>query len=442
MLAALVERWLAPILGAGAPLADVPEPLSGCPHLDWAASGAMALTGEPDGAPALAPGPVLPLLAAISTRVETLSAAAGSRVRLDPGLLLGARAAAAGLGRRGAVSAGGATRLLPARDGWCAVSLARPDDLAAVPAIVQGDPGPDPWEGLADAVAASGAAEICERIRLLGVPASVVDAAPTAVPPWRVERLGPTVEAGAWEDALVVDLSALWAGPLCARVLGGAGARVVKVESTRRPDGARDGDPRFYDWLHGGHDSVSLDFSTEAGRADLRRLIRAADVVIEASRPRALAALGVDPHRDLRPGGVWIGITGYGRRHPDRVAFGDDAAAAGGLVARDARGRPLLCADALADPLTGVVAALGALAGRAAGGGLLLDIAMADVAAGFASAPIGCGGAHPIRSEGGDWYLTCTTLRREQRVLPPRAPRPTRAAALGGAHTAAVLAAV
>ena len=38
---------------------------------------------------------------------------------------------------------------------------------------------------------------------------------------------------------LVVDLSALWAGPLCAHLLGLAGARVVKVESLGRPDGAR-----------------------------------------------------------------------------------------------------------------------------------------------------------------------------------------------------------
>ena len=41
----------------------------------------------------------------------------------------------------------------------------------------------------------------------------------------------------------IVDLSALWAGPLCAHLLQLAGASVVKLESTRRPDGARFGAP-------------------------------------------------------------------------------------------------------------------------------------------------------------------------------------------------------
>ena len=40
---------------------------------------------------------------------------------------------------------------------------------------------------------------------------------------------------------MVVDLSSLWAGPLVGHLLLRAGARVVKVESTTRPDGARRG---------------------------------------------------------------------------------------------------------------------------------------------------------------------------------------------------------
>ena len=39
----------------------------------------------------------------------------------------------------GQVSAGGATRLLPGRDGWCALTLSRPDDIDAVPALVERD---------------------------------------------------------------------------------------------------------------------------------------------------------------------------------------------------------------------------------------------------------------------------------------------------------------
>ena len=133
--------------------------------------------------------------------------------------------------------------------------------------------------------------------------------------------------------AVVADLSSMWAGPLCARLLGLAGAEVIKVESPARPDGARPGNREFFDWLHAGHRSLSVDFGTGAGRAALAALLEVADVVIEASRPRALAALGLAPDMIRHPPGqVWLSITGYGRAVPERVAFGDDAAVAGGLV--------------------------------------------------------------------------------------------------------------
>jgi len=78
-------------------------------------------------------------------------------------------------------------------------------------------------------------------------------------------------------------------------------------------------------------------------------------------------------------------VTGYGRRDPQqRVAFGDDAAVAGGLVAWAADSTPLFCGDAIADPLSGLHAALSALAAHAAGGGWLVDVAMAGVCADLA----------------------------------------------------------
>jgi crotonobetainyl-CoA:carnitine CoA-transferase CaiB-like acyl-CoA transferase len=76
---------------------------------------------------------------------------------------------------------------------------------------------------------------------------------------------------------------------------------------------------------------------------------------------------------------VWLSITGYGRA-VDRVAFGDDAAVAGGLVAFDDRG-PVFLADAIADPLTGVAGAVAVDAALRAGGTWIVDAAMAKVAA-------------------------------------------------------------
>src|SRR4051794_23939288 len=80
------------------------------------------------------------------------------------------------------------------------------------------------------------------------------------------------------DGLLVVDFSALWAGPLCANLLGLAGARVVKVETPSRPDGARGGNPDFYRLLHAGHRSVVADPHEPDGRRFLHALVEAADV--------------------------------------------------------------------------------------------------------------------------------------------------------------------
>lgn len=431
-----------------------------CPVLKWAASGGMALTGEPDGLPAASPAPVLAMLERVTGEFEQAAGRTGRPVRADPPVLLTGRAALAGFTRGGRVSAGGSSRLLRSADGWCAVTLSRPDDIAAVPAILGSlglDPGIGPgigevaagdaWEALEAGVLARSAREVADAAALVGVPAAALPSqAPgcgNAVwPPWRATRIAGPSPAGALAGAVVADLSSMWAGPLCARLLGLAGADVIKVETPDRPDGARAGDARFFDWLHAGHRSMVADFRTEPGRAALAALLAAADVVIEASRPRALANLGLAPemiaHKD---GQVWLSITGYGRAEPERVAFGDDAAVAGGLVgwvagAGRGAGEPVFCADAVADPLTGVCGALAVAQAVAEGGGQLIDLPMRAVAASFAAAPAVDHGPHEVRADG---TVACLALGGEQQVLPPRPPDPAGHAAGLGADTEGVL---
>jgi crotonobetainyl-CoA:carnitine CoA-transferase CaiB-like acyl-CoA transferase len=177
----------------------------------------------------------------------------------------------------------------------------------------------------------------------------------------------------------------MWAGPLCGQLLHRAGATVVKVESGARPDGTRAGPPAFFDWMNGGKLCCAIDFDDHRR---IRALLEAADVVIEASRPAALrsrnlAAADVAP----RPGRVWVRITGHGAGQ-DWAAFGDDAAVAGGLVGRGADG-PVFCGDAIADPLSGLQAALSVAESLARGGGEVVDVAMAAVAATYAALPVG-----------------------------------------------------
>jgi crotonobetainyl-CoA:carnitine CoA-transferase CaiB-like acyl-CoA transferase len=382
--------------GFGGKVVRVPHGSEPHPAIEWAGSGAMALTGHADGPPLLAPGP---LATCARAAAEAIRLVAGERwsLELDGPALLGERAAIFGLSRRGTISPGGSCRLLRAKDAWIAVNLARPDDVRLIPAwLGEGDVG-EPWRFVADRVALRPAAEIVERARLLGLGAAVAANPAAVAPPWcRVAARGRPVTRAPGDVPLVVDLSSLWAGPLCAHLLERAGARVVKLESTRRPDGARSGPPAFFALLNAGKASVALDFGTSSGRRKLRRLLECADIVVESARPRALAQLGVDAESLVksRPGLTWVSLTGYGRREPGAgwVAFGDDAGVAAGLAtATSASGDPpLFCGDAIADPLTGLHAALAALACWSDGGGYLLDLALSDVAAhclGFGPAP-------------------------------------------------------
>ena len=160
---------------------------------------------------------------------------------------------------------------------------------------------------------------------------------------------------------------------------------MIKIESVSRPDGSAPGAPAFFDLLNGGKESVALDFHSAEGIETLQHLLTFVDVVIEGSRPRALEQLGIVAGDALTRGPrVWLSITGYGRDagSRERVAFGDDAAVAGGLVVGDDRD-PCFCADAVADPLTGLTGALATLDALQGDQVVLLDVAMAGVAASF-----------------------------------------------------------
>ena len=267
--------------------------------------------------------------------------------------------------------------MLRAADGWLGVNLARPSDVELIPAWL-GEPEPE----LAEAIACRRVGELVEQGRLLGLPVSNLSKRDNQREPF---VLTGQARPGSWRlrRPLVIDLSSLWAGPLCGHLLTLLGARVVKVESVHRPDGARSGARGFYDLLHAGQEAVAVDFGTAAGRAALAGLVGAADVVIEGSRPRALRQLGIEAEDVLAHARdkVWVSITAYGRTGPwsNAVGFGDDTALAAGLLAFDPEtGTPAPCGDAIADPVTGVNAALVTVACLLAGGTWLADLALRE----------------------------------------------------------------
>jgi hypothetical protein len=351
----------------------------------WTRAGAAALCGRADGPPLCAPARLVPELEGVALTIASLSGRLGRSVVLDAIAVLTERAALLGLRRRGATSCGGGSRLVQAVDGWVAVSVPRVEDLELFPAWL-GVPVPgtvaDGLDAAAAAIASRPQDVVVSAAVELGLAVAGVCSMVDARPPVITTVVADTPPVRSLEDIVVVDLTSLWAGPLCTRVLADAGATVLKVESTRRPDGARFGSRPFFDLMNAGKRSVGLDLSDADGRRRLRDLVAAADVIVEASRPRALAAMGLTPDGVLAGRTrLWVSLTGYGRTPPDdrRIAFGDDAAAAGGAVLRDSAGL-VFCGDALADPASGLVAAATALTALADGGHRLVDIAMAAVA--------------------------------------------------------------
>lgn len=334
----------------------------------WTASGGWELTGRADG-----PGRHGPGRPASSMR-RALDAIA--RLHPDaelPGVeLIGERARHAGLTRNAPWSCGGAFRILHTLDGWVGLNLARDSDRELLPALVEA-PVDDAWAAVVSWAGRSTTAAAAERISLLGL-------AGGAVPEPRSERPGVIcTELGTRRPCdvpLVVDLTSLWAGPLAARLLGLTGARVVKVESATRPDGARRGAAGFFEALHRGHEQLTLDFATELDR--LSELIDAADLVLEASRPRALRQLGILAEDVVAAGTSWLSITARGRAS-DTIGFGDDVAACAGHVLEE-DGELMPVGDALADPLAGAHAAAAAAAALASTEAQLIDVSMLHVA--------------------------------------------------------------
>ncbi|RAU94119.1 CoA transferase, partial [Mycolicibacter senuensis] len=280
--------------------------------------------------------------------------------------------------------------------------------IDAVPALIEAD-CPEPWPAVAGWAAQRPVAEVVERARLLDLPAAALGECAAATP--SIRRVGPCGPARGARGALVVDLTSLWAGPLCGQLLARAGATVIKVENPSRPDGTRRGPSAFFDWMNSGKLSCTADFDHDADF--LARLLDAADVVLEGSRPAALARRGLGPFDVAgRPGRVWAQLTAHGGEAPgsyggpsfssppsslaEPPGFGDDTAVAGGLVGFDGTADPVFCGDAIADPLTGIEAAAAVLDSLARGGGEVITLSLAAVAACYAALPLHAAGDDPV----------------------------------------------
>jgi crotonobetainyl-CoA:carnitine CoA-transferase CaiB-like acyl-CoA transferase len=202
-----------------------------------------------------------------------------------------------------------------------------------------------------------------------------------------------------FEGLRMLEFGAGAAGPLATRYFAELGARVVRVESTRRPDFLRllhltpdnpfglDGSPMFV-LLNPDKESVCLDLTRPEGAALARRLVAWADVVSENFAPGVMARFGLDPTklRADRPelvtiSGCLFGQTGSQRLYP---GFGGQGSAIAGFNAvtgwpdREAIGPYAAITDSLAPRYVACLIAAALLERDRTGRGQCLDLSQIE----------------------------------------------------------------
>lgn len=186
------------------------------------------------------------------------------------------------------------------------------------------------------------------------------------------------------ESLCVLTLAVNLPGPLAAARLRQFGAAVVKVEP---PDGdpLEGVSPDWYRALHDGQQVVRLDLKDAAGRARLGPLLDRADLLITATRPAALARLGL-AWEDLHPRHprlCRVAIVGHPAPHEDLPGHDLTYQARAGLVTPPHL--PRTCLADLAGAQEVVSAALGLLLARERGRGVgEVRVSLAEAADRFA----------------------------------------------------------
>lgn len=180
---------------------------------------------------------------------------------------------------------------------------------------------------------------------------------PVAQVPTR-EPMSPTSLGGTGLDGKrIVDLTSMWAGPLCTELLGQAGAQVHKIASAARPDGLAGS--AMYDELTAHKTVIDIDPRFTAGRNDLDELLARADLLVTSLSPRALANLELLPEQlfDRHPRLHTLAITAFEPDSPecDWIAYGTGVHAASGLGWLGEE--PQAPAYPYPDPLAGLLAA-------------------------------------------------------------------------------------
>jgi crotonobetainyl-CoA:carnitine CoA-transferase CaiB-like acyl-CoA transferase len=230
---------------------------------------------------------------------------------------------------------------------WCASDLdARLAEEGMCAALIR---NPEEWQATPQA-AAIAALPLFEIIRIGDAPPEAVGRGMAPARPLAGVR--------------VLDLSRVIAAPVGARTLAQHGADVLAVSAAHLPNI----EPLVIDTGRGKR-SARIDLRIPGERDVLRRLVRDADVFLQAYRPGALASQGLSPEElcALRPGLVYVTLSAYSHAGPwkERRGFDSLVQSATGIAWEEGKAAALpgpgkLPCQAL-DHATGYLAAYGAM---------------------------------------------------------------------------------
>ncbi|PCI32138.1 MAG: CoA transferase [Alphaproteobacteria bacterium] len=210
---------------------------------------------------------------------------------------------------------------------------------------------------------------------------------------------------GALSHIKVLDLSRILAGPWSTQLLGDLGAEVIKVERPGVGDDTRTwgppfvvngdgtpGDAGYFLCANRNKQSLQIDITSEEGQAEIRALVKTADIVVENYKVGGLKKYGLDYDSLslINPGLIYCSITGFGQTGPyaNRPGYDFLIQAMGGMMSitgeKDgvAGAGPQKVGVAVADIMTGMYATVGILAALAhrdrTGEGQYIDLALLD----------------------------------------------------------------
>ncbi len=177
------------------------------------------------------------------------------------------------------------------------------------------------------------------------------------------------------EGVRVLDLSRVFAGPLCGQVLADFGADVIKVEHPGRGDDTRDWGMRigktettYYNSMNRNKRSITVDLQTPEGVKIIHSLLPQCDVVIQNFKTGGAEKLGLgyEQLKAIKPDLIYCSVAGYDSSGPEAKRPGYDLVIQGeaGLMALngEASQPPLKFGVAAVDMMTGMYAAQAVLA--------------------------------------------------------------------------------